>query len=796
MQTLLGDLRFAARSLRRDFSFTVAAVFILALGIGANVTIMSVVNALVFRPLPYPDPERLVFVSEGNERLKIWGAVSYPNFADWKDQNQALESMAIVRPEEANIAGGGEPERVTAVLASKDLIAMLGATPSLGREFLAEEFSPAAPRAVILSNGFWKRRFGANSRIVGQMLNVDGDAHWIVGVLPAGFRLAYLSGVEPEIWLPLRPDAGLRRDSRAFNVIARLKRGISMDRAQADMNAIALRLANLYPDTNSGWKVQVTGLRGTVDPLAYALLALLNLSVLGIVCSNVANLLLARTATREKELAVRAALGAGRWRLARQLFCEGLLVALTGTAAGVLVAYCCCGLIRSGAAGTNLELADVYPDMRVLGAAGLFFIAAVAATVLIPALRYSRINPGQSLKGGTSGIASVHKKRFRTLLIAAEVMLSFILLMGAGIVIKSWFRLWEINPGHRIENILTVSISLAKSRYGEPREQVLFFRNLLGKLQARNDLQAVGIVNALPTWAPRAVFTIPGRVKPQGGEEMTAGHFVANPSYFRTMEIELKGGRPFNEEDTGNAAQVAIVNQAMAGRYWKDLSPLGAEIEAGGTRRTIVGLIADMRSVPLHRKPQPEIWIPFDQAPSANMILAARTRTGNPLTFGPSLKRVLEALDPEQPIARIRTMDQVRMQDMGVILTGTRLLGIVALGALILAAAGIYGVLSYSVSHRTAEFGIRMALGARRADILRLVLREGMTLTALGMAPGLLGALALGKILASSLHGIRPMEPGILAGLGFLLLMVSLLACCVPAWRATRVDPMVALRYQ
>ncbi len=795
MQTLLMDLRYGLRTMRRNPGFALAAIAILALGIGANATIFSVVNALVLRPLPYPESSRLVFVSEGNESLKSWGAASFPNFADWKSQNQVFDRMAALAPDAMNVSGGSEPERISGLRISPDALPLLGAVPRLGRCFIAGDEAPGAQPVGLLSSAFWKRRFGADAGVAGRSLLVDAKPHAIAGVLPADFQLAPIYGFEPEVLVPLN-SAGADRASRSLNVIARLKPGVTTERAEADLNVIGKRLAERYPDSNAGWRIHVSGLRGTVDPAAFAFLAALICAVLGIVCTNVVNLLLARASAREKELTVRAALGASRGRLARQLFSEGLLLALAGTALGVFAAFWTCGLIRAGAAGTNLEFADVRPDMRVLGATALLFLATAAAVALLPALRLSRVELIRSLRDGMSAAAGASKKRFRTTLIAVEVMLSLVLLAGAGLIVKSWVRLWQIEPGHRVEQVMTASIRLPKARYADSTKQAAFFSRLLERLETRSDLAAVGIASALPTWGTQTAFTIPGRPRPQRGEEPTAGYYAVSPGYFTAIGIDAKGGRLFTHEDTASSLPVAAVNQALARKFWQGRSPLGEQLEVGGTLRTIVGLIGDLRSVPLHKTPVPEIWVPFPQSPSGAVFLAAHTRTEDPRTIGSAIRRETEFVDPDQAVARIRSMDQVRLQDMGVIQAGTRLLGILACGAMILASVGLYGVLSHSVSRRLAEFGIRMAMGARRADVLTLVLREGMFLTMLGLVPGLILSLALGKVLASRLYGVQPVEPLILAGLVALLTLVSLLAYSLPALRATRVDPALALRCQ
>jgi putative ABC transport system permease protein len=788
------DLRYGLRRMRMNAGPTAVAVIILAAGIAANTTIFSVVNALVFRPLPYADAERLVAISEGNESLKSWGGVSYPDFMDLKAGNQVLAQMALIVPEGANVSIGGEPERVPSVLISQDLVPMLGISLAAGRPFAQPEYLHGASPAVLISNAFWKRRLGADPDAAGRVLKIDGKQYVIAGVLGADFRLAYFAGFEPEVWLPLTSGGNPSRGSRSCIAIGKLKPGVVAERAQADLNIIAGRLEEQHPETNAGWKIMVSALRGAVDPVAYALLAVLVFSVLGIVCTNVVNLLLAQTAARERELAVRAAMGANRWRLGKQLFHEGLMLAISGTGLGILISFWCCRIIRTTAEGTNLELLDLRPDARVLAATVFLFFATTMAVALLPAVQLSRVDLNQSLRCGASTLAGTTRRRFRTALIAAEVMLSFVLLVGAGLVVKSWTRLWHVDLGYRTENVLTMRLSLPGSRYPEPRQQAAFYEALLDRLKHRGEFRFVGAGSALPTWGQQVPFTTSGDAGTRQGEERLARMSAASPGFFGALSIEPRAGRLFADEDSETSLAVAVINQSLARRYWKDRNPLGEQIEVAGRTRTIVGIAGDMRSVPFHKTPMPEIWLPFSQSPAGTMILAVQPRSGDPLRMAEAIKRDVQAVDPEQPVDRIRTMEQVQMQDMGVIRTGTRVLAILAVGAIALASVGLYGILSHSVSRRSAEFGVRMALGARRTDVLVQVMKEGLALTALGLAPGIAISLALGRVLSNSLYGVRPLEPLILAGLALLLLLVALLACYLPARRATRIDPAVALR--
>jgi len=794
MQSFLQDIRFGVRMLRKSPAFAAVAVLILGLGIGANTTIFSVVNALVFKPLPYQDADHLVFVTEGSDRLKFWGPVSFPNYKDFREQNRVLENMAAFMPESVNFTGAEEPERLRSLRATADVIPLLGLQLKAGRPFLPEDCAPGKSPAVLLSHSLWQRRFGSRMDVLGQTVTINGQPHIAVGVLGREVKMGFLLGFEPELWLPLPPPNPPYRGSHYLGVIARLKPGISTDQAQAEMAVIARRLEKQYPDSNTGWRVLVTEISAKVDPIAYVLLAVLVASVLGIACTNVANLVLARAAAREKEIAIRTALGADRMRVLRQLFTESLMLAFLGCCLGVLIAFGACDLIRASSLGSNMEVLDVRPDARVLAATLLLLMIAAIAVGLAPGLKLSGGSLCQSLKeGGTGASGGTSKNRMGTFLAASEIALSLVLLAGAGLAIKSWFRLWQVDPGYRAENILITRLSLTGTRYSERERQIAFFQDLQERLKSRSDIRSAGLASALPTMGPQVSFVIQGRPRPAGGEEPLARCTSANPSYFDTMVIPLRAGRLFTDRDTANSLPVALVSETLARKYWTAGNPIGGQIEVWGKPRTIIGVIGDLRGVPLAITPQPEIYLPYVQNAGNHMLLAVKT-TGDPLAIAAALKKEIRALDPNQPVERLETLDKIRAHNMGVITLGSRLLVILGVGALVLAAVGLYGVLSYSVSRRSTEFGIRMALGARPGDILVLVLRQGIRLSLFGIVPGLAAAFLLTRALSRALYGVTALEPLILWVLALLLAAVALLAGYIPARRATRVDPMVALR--
>ncbi len=791
------DIRFALRMLRLKPGFAAAVVSILSLGIAANTTIFSVVNALVFKPLPYKDPERIVQIIEGNDRLKTWGAVSYPNFSDWKSQNQALEEMAVLAPGAVNLSGGGEPERLRAVRVSADLMLVLGCQPALGRAFLPEEFAEGGSRTLLLTHKIWQRRFGSRADVIGQSILIDGYPHSIAGILPPVVKLGYFLGFEPEVWLPLTPGNYLDRGSHSLIAVARLRRDATLENAQANMNLIGGRLEKQYPDTNAGWKTLVMPLRPEVDPIAYALLAILVTSVLGIVCTNVANLLLARAAGRERELAIRSALGAGRLRVIRQLLTEGMLLCFLGCSLGVFIAYWACVVIKITSAGSNLEVLDIAVDGRVLVATVFLFVLTGLMVGLIPSLQMSRSNVGQALKEGSSNLAPCSsRRRLKNIFVTAEIMLSLLLLAGAGIVIKSWQRLWGMDLGYRPEGVLVLDLALTPARYREGHQQTAFFEQLLKRLEGRSEIHAAAVTSALPTVASTHTFMVSGRPKPAPGEDLLARFTVVSAGYFHTMGIALKVGRGFSDQDNATAPPVALINEAMVSKYWRGTNPVGNQIEMAGSLRTIVGVIGNLRGVPLHITPAPEIYVPYLQAPTDRMSAVIKAADANPLSIASAMRKEIQAIDPDQPMTRLETMDKIRSADLGVIKLGTSLVSALAVCALALAAIGIYGVVSFYVSRQQVEFGIRMALGARRQDVLKQVMRQGLRLALAGVIPGMLVAFVLVKVLSRSLYGVSSVEPGLLAATAAILVATTLLACLVPARRATRIDPMAAVRCQ
>ncbi len=774
---------------------SVIAVIILALGIGANTTIFGVVNALLFAPLPYKDADRLVYLLETAPNLRSGGATSFPTFLDWEKQSQAFAEMAAFQYEACNLNEGKEPEPLSGIRLSDGALALLGVTPVMGRELREDDFSADAGAVVLLSYKLWQSRFGGDPEILGGAVSLNGRSCAVIGVMPAGLKMGIALGFEPEIWMPMRSGYSEDRNSRSVLVLARLQPGVTLERAKADMEVISRRLGESHPESSRGWTAIVSPIRGEVDTIAYVLLILMVGSILGLVCANVTSLLLSRACGRTQEMAIRGALGAGRWRLARQLLTENMILVGLGSVLGVMASWWACRLITLKFADTNIGMLAIRIDTRVLGATlGLLVLAGVIVA-LVPALQISRTGMIQPLKSGRKSlVGTASKPRLRGLFVALEAALSVLLLTSAGLAVKSWFHLWDADLGFQPERVVTMRISLPGDRYPSGQQQVAFFQEFLSRLQNVPGIQSAGLTSDLPTGSPQREFFIEGRSMPDSGGGLSARFTIVSEEYFAAMTLPLKAGRRFSRLDIADSPPVAIVNEAMARRHWNGQNPTGGRLRVAGVVRTIIGVAGDVRSIPLSLKPVPEIFVPYAQIPSAEMALVVQTTRADPLGFAPIIKKEIQAVDPEQAVSKIRTMEQVCASNLGVIRLGTSVLVLVALGALILSSLGLYGVLSYSVQQRTNELGIRMAIGARALDITRLVLRQGMVLVLYGIVPGMAAAMVLGRVLSNSLFGVGPIEPLLLAGISLLLILVAFAACYIPARRAARIDPMQALR--
>jgi putative ABC transport system permease protein len=768
------------------------------LGIGANTAIFSVVNAVLLRPLPFPEPERLVWLRESHPPTNLpQTSVAISNFLDWRSQNQVFAQMAAYREAGFNLQAGDEPKRVNGARVTVDFFATLGAQPAMGRAFHPAEDAPGGERVVILSHALWRQSFGGDPQLVGRQLKVDGQSHTVVGIMPSGFSFP---GDDTELWLPAALDPKSGRVSHFLRVLGRLKPGATLEQARAEFEAIALRLDQAYPDTNKGWGVFMQPLSETISgrlrqPLYVLLGAVLFVLLIG--CANVANLLLSRNAARERELAIRAALGAGRGRLVRQLLTESLLLALLGGAGALLFAAWGVEMLKTTGPRDIPRLNEAALDLPVLG----FTLAVALLTGLIfgmaPAWQHSRLNINTALKDGAR-TAGAGARRLRQSLVVVEIAVALLLLIGAGLMLKSFARLQQVAPGFDARNGLTMEINLAPAKYAQREQRAAFLQQVLEGLKTLPGVEFAGATHRLPLRGNSGMsFQIEGRPAPAPGESLGVNWRSISPDYFRTMGAPLIAGRTFTEEEGWQKMSAVIINQATQRRYWPDENPLGKRIRQGGAPDspwvTIVGVAADVKESGLNADTAAGLYLPYVLAPAPAMTLVLRTKT-EPLSLAASASAEIRRVDPEQAVSNISTLEQLLSETVAQPRFNTGLLAIFSLLALLLAAVGIYGVMSYAVAQRTQEIGLRMALGAEPRDVLKLMVGQGMKLVAVGLALGLLSALGLTRWLETLLFDVEATDPLTYAVIAATLAAVALLACYLPARRAMAVDPLVALR--
>jgi putative ABC transport system permease protein len=809
------DLRYGLRMILNRPGFSAVVVLVLALGIGATSAIFSVVNSVLLRPLPYPEPDRLMMVfsaSEQNGRREIDGPLTGPDFSELRNQCRSCAQMAAYGGTWAsNITGGVEPDRVRVARVTESLFATLGAQPVLGRTFMPEEVGrPSSTNdmqtigsaAVILSYGLWQRRFGADPAVIGKTVKVEGEACAVIGVMPDGFNFPK----EAEAWRPIAPSQ--TRNNSYLRAVARLQPGVTQAQAQAELSTITRRLEQELPQTNRGIGVNLISLQERVVGNARSSLLIFMGAVsfvLLIACANVANLLLARAATRQKEMAMRAALGAGRLRIIRQLLTESLLLALTGGGLGLLLAFWILKLLIAFAPQEIPRLNAIGIDPWALGFTLLLSILTGVIFGLAPALQASRPDLNVTLKeGGALVTGGASRHRLRGLLVIAEVSMALVLLIGAGLLLKSFTRLREttlgFNPGH----VLTASVTLPEATHPTAAQVKAYYQQALTRIAARPEAQAAGLVNSLPLGGSGigGNLTVEGETEERPG--VRADKLAVGGDYFPALGIPLLKGRAFDDRDTADSPAVVIISEALARGLWPNEDAIGKRIDIGlGGRawREVVGVVGDVRQGELGEPPAMSLYQPYQQVSERlrwfveEMTFVIRT-TAEPLSFVASLRGELQAVDRELPMHSVATMEQVIAKSVADPRFYTLLLGSFSTLALILAAAGIYSVISYSVTQRTHEIGVRLALGAQSGAILRLVVRQGMSFTLAGLAIGLGGAFALTRVLSDFLYQVSVTDPPTFALLSVLLAAVALLACLIPARRATKVDPLVALRYE
>ena len=802
METLLRDIRFGLRSLLKRPGITAIAVFTLAVGIGANTAIFSFVNGILLRPLPYPEPDRLALITETALKRGVPEmGISFPNFLDWRAQNSVFQDIATYQGSNFAVTGGGEPEQLRGARISHGLLEILRVSPIQGRTFTADEDRPEQDAVVIIGHGLWQNRFGGEPNVVGKQVILNNRTYTIIGVMPPGFKFPEIA----ELWVPLALTTKMfTRTDHGLGGVARLKDGVSFSQAQAEMNVIARHIEKENPVTNEGLGVKVTSMHTALaGDYREALLILLGvvMCVLLVACANVANLMLARATARQKEVAVCAALGASRARIVRQLLTESLLLGVAGGTLGLLFAIWGLDLLL-GAIPIKLPFwMNFSLDPRVLG----FTLVVSLLTGLIfgiaPALQASHADLNETLKEGGRSAAS-GRNRFRNLLVVVEIALSLVLLVGAGLMIESFLRLQQVNAGINPKNVLKMSVALPRAKYKEDEQRSAFFQQLMESVRAIPGVEAAGATSTLPLTGGRwgRSLTVEGYPVLPVGQAPSIQHTVVTQGYFGTLGIPILMGRDFTPTDGLEAPKVTIIDERLAREYWPSGSPIGKRIRFGPPEdnepwHTVIGVVGAVRHDRLDADTDKSVYLPHMQIPVNGLSIVVRA-TAKPEGLAGAVRAKVREIDPDLPVTKVMTMEDVVAESVWQPRIYSILFAVFATVALLLATVGIYGVMSYTVTARTREFGLRMALGAQSIDLLRLIVGQGMRLALFGVVIGLAGAFALTRLLKNLLFEVKATDPLTFFAIAGLLTLVTLAACWVPARRATKVDPMIALRYE
>ena len=800
MGNLLGDVRYAIRSLSRQPTFAAVAILTLVLGIGTNTAIFSVIKAVLLNPLPYADASRLVVVREQNPDGSL-DLVAPLTFLDWKAQSASVPSLAAFRQLRFAFAGGGEPLDVPSVRGTANMFSVLRANAMLGRTFLPEEGAPGADRVAVLSRAFWERHFGGAASVIGRTIQLDAQPYTVIGVMPAEFD--FPPSARADIWTPLSFDPndahGRSRKARSLSVVGRLADGVPQEQAQREMTMIAGRLAATFPDSNTGWGARVISaqeqLVTTVRPALLLISAAVGFLLL-IVCANVANLVLARLSSRRGEIAVRAALGAGRLQLVRQVLAESFVLSGIGGSLGLLVAWAGVRMVRALPEGSLPRMQEVRLDGGVLLFALIVSAGVALLFGLVPAIQAARAGLRDTMNA-FSGTTRHSGGRLLNTLVVVEVALALMLLVGAGLMTRSFAELMRVSPGFEPGNLLAVQIYLPQSKYKTGIDRTRFYMDAIRRVGALPGVHSAAGVSALPMY-PVGIdyalpFTIDGHAAPANGEEPRADIRTATPGYFETMKIALLKGRFIDARDRQGAPGTVVINETMARRHFAGEDPIGKIVRNPHGKGEVIGVVGDVKHYGLDSDPRAELFMPAWQQPLNGMALIVRTAS-DPKGFVDSIRREVLAVDAEQPIYDVSAMVDVVSRSVFLPRISMLLLGAFAISALLLAVVGIYGVVSYTVTQRTRELGVRMALGADASSTLRLVLGKSMLLVAGGTVCGLIASMAVTRAIAGLLYGVSPLDPVVFVGVSLVLGAAGLVASVIPARRATRVDPIVALR--